>query len=63
MTQPVAEHEMERRQAMTKAAEKLTNAMAEHSLTPLEWCRVLNNAFQRVIVEGLEHELKEGHEE
>ena len=62
MTRLVTDHEMNRRRAMAKAQESLINAMAEHRLTPLEWCRVLNNAFQRVIVEGLEHELKDGTE-
>lgn len=51
MTRIVTDHEMDRRRAMAKAQESLTNAMAEHRLTALEWVNVLNETTRRMVVD------------
>lgn len=59
MTRRVTEHEMDRRKAMAKAQESLTNAMAEHSLTAMEWVNVLNETTRRMVAHGLTEEWKD----
>jgi len=62
MTRIVTDHEMDRRRAMAKAQESLTNAMAEHSLTAMEWANVLNETTRRMVAHGLTKEWKENGE-
>ena len=63
MTRIVTDHEMDRRKAMAKAQESLTNAMTEHGLTALEWVNVLNETTRRMVAHGLTEEWKDGVEE
>lgn len=63
MTRIVTDHEMDRRKAMAKAQESLTNAMAAHSLTALEWVNVLNETTRRMVAHGLVDEWRAAEEE
>ena len=63
MTRIVTEHEMDRRKAMAKAQESITNAMAEHRLTALEWVNVLNETTRRMVEHGLDDEWRSAEED
>ena len=56
----MTDHEMERRRAMVAAKCAITDAMAGHSLTAMEWVNVLHEAIQRMIQHGLTEEWKDG---
>ena len=53
MVREVTDQEMERRLAMAKAQSDITEAMAVHSLTALEWAWVLNECQRRLLSHGL----------
>lgn len=59
MRRTITEHEMDRRRAMAAAQCDLTDAMAKHSLTALEWANVLNESQKRMIAHGLHEEWKD----
>ena len=63
MRRIVTDHEMDRRKAMARAHESLTNAMAEHRLTALEWVNVLNETTRRMVSHGLDNEWRAAEEE
>lgn len=52
----ISEHEMDRRRAMAAAKVDVTDAMAKHVLTAMEWVNVLHEAAQRMICHGLKSE-------
>ena len=62
MTRIVTDHEMDRRRAMSKAQEAITNAMTEHGLTALEWVNVLNETTRRMVAHGLTDEWRAAEE-
>lgn len=52
----ITEHEMSRRQKMAAAKCDLTDAMAKHELTAMEWVNVLNEMLSRMVLHGLVEE-------
>jgi hypothetical protein len=50
---------MDRRKAMAHASSDVVDAMAKHSLTPLEWSWVLSELQQRMIKHGLAEDWRE----
>lgn len=52
----ITEHEMSRRKLMAAAKCDLTDAMARHELTAMEWVNVLNEMLSRMVVHGLTEE-------
>lgn len=56
MSRIITDSEMKRRQAMAAAKCDITDAMAEHSLTVVEWLNVLTEVSQRMIEHGLKED-------
>lgn len=50
------EYEMSRREKMAAAKCDLTDAMAQHELTAMEWVNVLNEMLSRMVEYGLAEE-------
>lgn len=55
----VTAHEMDRRMKMVAAKCDLTDAMAKHELTAMEWVNVLQECMQRMILHGLKEQWEE----
>ena len=56
MSRKITNEEMDRRRAMVAAKCDITDAMAKHQLTAMEWVNVLHEAAQRMIQHGLAEE-------
>ena len=56
MSRTISDHEMDRRTKMAEAKISITEAMAGHSLTAMEWVNVLNESTARMIGHGLVEE-------
>lgn len=63
MPRTVTQHEMDRRRAMCAAKCDITDAVAKHSLTALEWLNVLSEVSQRFIQHGLREDWEDGSNE
>jgi len=59
MTRTITNYEMQRRKEMAHVKLAITDAMAEHELTAMEWVNVLNEVMQRMICHGLSAEWSE----
>jgi len=59
MPRTITDHEMDRRKAMAHAQSDITDAMADHSLTAMEWVNVLHECQRRMIGHGLVDEWEE----
>ena len=56
----ITDHEMSRRQKIAEAKCDLTDAMAKHELTAMEWVSVLNEVLSRMATHGLNEEWENG---
>lgn len=55
----VTAHEMDRRRKMAAAKCGITDSMANHELTAMEWVSVLQECTQRMISHGLKEQWEE----